>query len=71
MSRVPLYRVKRYQLMLRGGIPSRFDVALNSCGNSDASDDNLSGDEFMVRGRADLYFITRDAYTGVNTNFSI
>lgn len=51
MSRVR--RVKRYQSMLRGGgTPSRFDVTLNSCGNSDASDDNLSGDEFMVSGRA-------------------
>ncbi|XP_065902064.1 uncharacterized protein [Dysidea avara] len=42
-------KVKRYQSMLKGGIPSRFDTsgALNSCGNSDASsDDNLSGDEY-------------------------
>ena len=47
-------RVKRYQSMLKGGIPSRFDTsgALNSCGNSDASsDDNLSGDEYVVSGR--------------------
>jgi len=39
--------------MLKGGIPSRFDTTgvLNSCGNSDASsDDNLSGDEFVVSG---------------------
>ena len=49
------HRVKRYQIMLRGGLPSRSDVTLNSCGNSDASDDNLSGDEFSVSGRL-LYF---------------
>lgn len=46
-----VHRVKRYQLLLRGGLQSRFDVTLNSCGNSDASDDNLSGDEFSVSGR--------------------
>jgi len=43
--------------MLKGGIPSRFDVssALNSCGNSDASsDDNLSGDEYVVSGRGGI-----------------
>lgn len=56
MSRV--HRVKRYQSMLRGGMPSRFDVTLNSCGNSDASDDNFSGDEFMVSGRAGCLIIT-------------
>lgn len=56
--------------MLRGGIPSRFDVTLNSCGNSDASDDNFSGDEFMVSGLTVLCS-SRDSYIGFDPNFSV
>ena len=62
--------MKRYQSMLRGGIPSRFDVALNSCGNSDASDDNFSGDELTVSGRA-AFCVSRDSNVGINTNISV
>lgn len=50
-------KVKRYQSTLRG-MPTRYEVTLNSCGNSDASDDNLSGDEVLVSGRTALCFIT-------------
>ena len=56
--------------MLRGGIPSRSDVTLNSCGNSDASDDNFSGDELTVSGRA-AFCLSRDFNIGFYSNISV
>lgn len=57
--------------MLRGGIPSRFDVTLNSCGNSDASDDNFSGDEFTVSGRDNFVYHVMLIYIGIDTHFCV